>query len=114
MDGPIHLIVRVFDDGKAYATSPQAPGLVYGRQSRKELHDDLEDVLSFHFDQPGPFEVIEHHERHHDISGHELVTRIAIDEHQAARMAVYERIGSCHSGTRAGSISALGGAQLRW
>jgi hypothetical protein len=93
VDGPIHLIVRLSEDGKAYATSPQAPGLAYGRQSLHELHDDLEGVLSFHFEQPGPFKVIEHHERHHDISGHELVTRIAMDEHHAARLTVSDRIG---------------------
>jgi hypothetical protein len=93
VDGPIHLIVRVSQDGKAYATSPQAPGLAYGRQSLEELHEDLADVLSFHFDEPGPFQVIEHHERHHEIDGRELVTRVALDEHQADRMTVYRRIG---------------------
>jgi hypothetical protein len=89
----IHLIVRLSDDGAAYATSPQAPGLLYGRSSLKELHHDLEDVLSFHFERPGPFAVVEHHERHQYLAGGELVTRLAMDEQQAERVAVYERIG---------------------
>jgi hypothetical protein len=53
--------------------------------------------LAFHFDRPGPFVVIEHHERHHDISGHELVTRMAMDAHLPAREAVLERIGRAMS-----------------
>jgi hypothetical protein len=93
MSRPIHLIVRLSDDGSVYATSPQAPGLVYGRPSLEALRFDLEDVLSFHFGRPGPFEVIEHQERHYDIAGHELVTRVAMDEHFEQRQAVYERIG---------------------
>lgn len=93
MNGQIHLIIRLSDDGSAYATSPQAPGLVYGRPSLKELRSDLQDVLAFHFDHPGPFDVIEHHERHYDVVGRELVTRIALDEHRDQRQAVYERIG---------------------
>lgn len=93
MDEPVHLIIRLSKDGSTYATSPQAPGLLYGRKSLRELHADLQDVLSFHFDRPGPFEVIEHHERHHLIDGHELVTRLAIDEHRAARAEVHNRIG---------------------
>jgi hypothetical protein len=90
---PIHLIIRLSSDGSVYATSPQAPGLVYGRSSLKELRADLQDVLAFHFNRPGPFELIEHHERHYDIAGRELVTRIAVDEHRDQRQAVYERIG---------------------
>jgi hypothetical protein len=93
MSGPIHLIIRLSDDGSAYATSPQAPGLVYGRPSLQNLRSDLQDVLAFHFDSPGPFDVIEHHERHYDVVGRELVTRIALDEHLDQRQAVYERIG---------------------
>jgi len=89
----INLIVRLSDDGSAYATSPQAPGLLYGRPSLAELRADLDDVLSFHFDRPGPFEVLEHHERHHEIAGRELVTRLAADEHRKQRLMVYQRIG---------------------
>jgi hypothetical protein len=89
----INLIVRISDDGNAYATSPQAPGLIYGRPSLEELHADLDDVLSFHFNRPGPFEVVEHHERHLEIAGHELVTRLAADEHRKQRLMVYERLG---------------------
>ena len=37
--------------------------------------------------------MIEHHERHHDVEGRELVTRLAMDEHRDQRQAVYERIG---------------------
>lgn len=93
MSEPIHLIVRVSDDGSAYATSPQAPGLMYGRPSLKDLRSDLQDVLAFHFDRPEPFDVIEHLERHYEIAGRELVTRVAQDEHRDQRQAVYERIG---------------------
>jgi len=93
MSEPIHLIIRLSDDGRVYATSPQAPGLVYGRSSLQELRSELQDVLAFHFDRPGPFHVIEHHERHYEIAGRELVTRIALDEHRDQRQAVYERIG---------------------
>lgn len=93
MGEQIHLIVRLSDDGSVYATSPQAPGLMYGRPSLDELHDELEDVLSFHFDRPGPFEIVEHHEHHHEIAGRELVVRLADDEHSDERVAVYERIG---------------------
>lgn len=92
MDSQLHLIIRLSEDGKAYATSPQAPGLVYGRPSLKELRNDLEDVLSFHFDRPGPFMVAEHHEWHYDIGDGELVIRVAMDEHVADRAAVAERI----------------------
>jgi len=93
MNEQIHLIIRLSGDGSVYATSPQAPGLVYGRSSLAELRSDLEDVLSFHFGRPGPFNVIEHHERHYDIADRELVTRLAMDEHRDQRQAVYERIG---------------------
>ncbi len=93
MKEPIQIFVRASDDGRAYATSPQAPGLIYGRGSLQELHHDLEDVLSFHFERPGPFDVVEHRERHHVIADRELVARIAIDGHQASRVAVYDRIG---------------------
>jgi hypothetical protein len=93
MSEPIHLIIRLSADGSVYATSPQAPGLAYGRSSLQELRSDLQDVLAFHFDRPGPFDVIEHHERHYEIAGRELVTRIALDEQRDQRQAVYERIG---------------------
>jgi hypothetical protein len=93
MSEPIHLIIRVSGDGSVYATSSQAPGLVHGRSSLQELRADLQDVLAFHFGRPGPFDVIEHHERHYEIAGRELVTRIALDEHLDQRQAVYERIG---------------------
>ena len=54
------MIVRLSDDGKAYATSPQAPGLAFGRSSPDLLLKELDDVLAFHFDHPGPFNVTLH------------------------------------------------------
>lgn len=93
MSEQIHMIMRLSGDGSVYATSPQAPGLIYGRRSLAEWRSDLNDVLSFHFERPGPFAVIEHHERHYDVEGRELVTRLAMDEYHDQRQAVYERIG---------------------
>jgi hypothetical protein len=93
MSEQIHMIMRLSGDGSVYATSPQAPGLIYGRQSLPEWRSGLEDVLSFYFERPGPFDVIEHHERHYDVEGRELVTRVAMDERHDQRQAVYERIG---------------------
>lgn len=91
-DEIIHLVIRITGDG-VYATSPQAPGLAYGRPTLAELRADLDDVLSFHFDRPGPFPVLEHHERHYEIPGGELVTRLALDEHRDERQEVHTRIG---------------------
>ena len=91
-DEIIHLIIRITGDG-VYATSPQAPGLAYGRPTLAELRADLDDVLSFHFDRPGPFLVLEHHERHYEIPDGELVIRIALDEHRDERQEVHTRIG---------------------
>jgi hypothetical protein len=93
MSEQIHMIMRLSGDGSVYATSPQAPGLIYGRQSLQEWRSDLVDVLSFYFERPGPFDVLEHHERHYEVEGRELVTRLATDEHRDQRQAVYERIG---------------------
>ncbi|MEU9837546.1 hypothetical protein AB0D67_38955 [Streptosporangium sp. NPDC048047] len=88
-DDVIHLIVRLEADGfRPYASSPQAPGLVYGRPTMEELHADLQDVLGFHFDRPGPFDVVEHHERHHEVAGGELVFRLAADGHARERKNV--------------------------
>lgn len=92
MNRELHLIIRLSDDGKAYATSPQAPGLMLGRQSLKELRYDLDDVLSFHFDDPGPFDVHEHIERHYNLPEGELVIRVAQDAHASQRETVAERI----------------------
>jgi hypothetical protein len=93
MSEQVHMIMRLSDDGSVYATSPQAPGLIYGRQSLAEWRSGLQDVLAFYFERPGPFDVIEHHEHHYDVEGRELVTRLAMDEHRDQRQAVYERIG---------------------
>jgi hypothetical protein len=65
---------------------------VYGRASLEALRHDLDDVLSFHFNHPGPFKVVQHLERHYDLAGGELVIRIAIDAHANEREAVAERI----------------------
>jgi hypothetical protein len=91
-DEVIHLLIRDTGEG-FYATSPQAPGLAYGRATRADLRADLDDVLTFHFDRPGPFHVIEHHERQYEFDGRELVTRIALDEHRDDRQEVYSRLG---------------------
>lgn len=97
MAKPIHLVVREAEDGQVYATSPQAPGLAFGCKSIVELGRDLTDALSFHLDRPGPFEVVEHRERHYDISGKELVIRLTLDGHQAERGIVRDRIGQALS-----------------
>ncbi|GAA2250569.1 hypothetical protein GCM10010402_01730 [Actinomadura luteofluorescens] len=88
----IHLIVRSVEDG-LYATSPQAPGLAHGVSSLSELRAEIDEVLAFHFDRPGPFQVVEHHERHYEIAGGELVIRIALDEHRKEREEVHKRLG---------------------
>ena len=88
---PVHVIVRATDDG-FYVTSPQAPGLAFGRRTIEEVHGELQDVLAFHFDEPGPFAVVEHHERSHEVAGHELVARLAIDDHTAQRQETYQRL----------------------
>jgi hypothetical protein len=89
----VHLIVRVTDEG-LYATSPQAPGLAYGCATLTELRSSVQDVLAFHYNRPGPFDVIEHHERHYDFDGRELITRLAYDEHRDERQEVYARLGA--------------------
>jgi hypothetical protein len=88
----LQVIVRLSDDGKAYATSPQAPGLAFGRSSLDLLLKELDDVLSFHFDHPGPFNVALHFERHFDVADGELVIRIAQDANMRDRDAVARRI----------------------
>jgi hypothetical protein len=50
-------------------------------------------VLSFHFDRPGPFQVLEHHEHLYELGGGELVTRVALDAHASERREVHERLG---------------------
>jgi len=84
----IHLVIRELDRG-FYATSPQAPGLAYLRPTLDELRADLDDVLAFHLDRPGPFTVLEHHE----LADRELVTRIAFDDHREEREEAYARLG---------------------
>lgn len=91
-DDVVHLMVRMTPTG-LYVTSPQAPGLAYGCADLAELRATVDDVLAFHFDRPGPFPVVEHHERHYVVAGRELVTRLAVDEHREARQEVYSRLG---------------------
>jgi len=88
----LHLIIRISDDGRVYATSPQAPGLMIGRSSLKLLRYDLADVLSFHFDHPGPFNVVEHLEVHYILGDGELVIRVAQDADVKDREAAANRI----------------------
>jgi predicted RNase H-like HicB family nuclease len=90
-DEPIHLIVRDTGEG-FYATSPQAPGLAYGRATVAELRADLSDVLGFHFNRPGPFRVLEHLERQDTVEGRELVTRVANDQYRDQRQEVAARL----------------------
>jgi hypothetical protein len=88
----LHLIIRMSEDGTVYATSPQAPGLMIGRSSLKLLRYDLADVLSFHFDDTGPFNVVEHLERHFVLGDGELVIRVAQDADVKDREAAARRI----------------------
>jgi hypothetical protein len=94
LNDQIHLIVRLAEDGSAYATSPQLPGLLYGRSSVSELHRDLDGVLAFHLGRPGPFDVVEHGERHYELASGELVVRVAADEHQVERAVVAGRVAA--------------------
>jgi hypothetical protein len=88
----IHLFVREEADGSVYTTSPQAPGLVYSEPNLKTLRRGIQDVLTFHFDRPGPFKVVEHHEYRYDVADRELVIRVAFDKHVVDRQAVQKRI----------------------
>ncbi len=88
----IHLVIRPVDGG-FYATSPQAPGLAYGRPTLDELRVDLDEVLALALNRPGPFTVVEHHERHYDVGDQELVTRVALDDHRTERQEAYARLG---------------------
>ncbi|MFK4187754.1 hypothetical protein ACI2L4_27670 [Streptomyces sparsogenes] len=88
----IHLIVRQTEDG-LYATSPQLPGFMFGCATISSLRAGLQEALAFHANTPGPFRVLEHHERHYDIADGEIVTRLANDELGNERQIVYERLG---------------------
>jgi hypothetical protein len=57
------------------------------------MRADLQNALAFHFDSPGPFHILEHHERLYVIDGAELVTRIAMDDLSDEREIVYRRMG---------------------
>jgi hypothetical protein len=92
VDEELHLVVRIFDGGKVYATSPQAPGLMIGRSSLELLHQDLDDALSFHYDRPGPFNVVEHFEVHYVLGDGELVIRVAQDASVKEREIAARRI----------------------
>ncbi|MFI6581674.1 hypothetical protein [Embleya sp. NPDC050493] len=88
-----HLIIRDTQTG-FYATSPQAPGFMLGRSTLDELRADLLDALAFHFEEARPLEIVEHHERLHDLEAGELVTRLATDKHHGERLEVYTRIAT--------------------
>jgi hypothetical protein len=94
MPETIHLFVRREADGFCYVTSPQAPGLMYGERTIDAVRNGIQDALAFHFDAPGPYRVVEHHERHHEIGDGELVTRVAIDDHLADRQVVQDGINA--------------------
>ncbi|MFJ8745225.1 hypothetical protein ACIRL2_38360 [Embleya sp. NPDC127516] len=88
-----HLIIRDTQTG-FYATSPQAPGFMLGRPTVDELRADLLDALAFHFEEARTLEIVEHHERLHDLEAGELVTRLAADMHHDERLEVYTRIAT--------------------
>ncbi|MGC0417540.1 hypothetical protein [Embleya sp. AB8] len=88
-----HLMIRDTPTG-FYATSPQARGFVMGRSTLDELRADLLDALAFHFEEARPLEIVEHHERLHDLEAGELVTRLAADRHHGERLEVYARIAA--------------------
>ncbi|MFI2033243.1 hypothetical protein ACH470_00840 [Streptomyces bottropensis] len=85
-------MLRQTEEG-LYATSPQLPGFMYGRKDLNTMRAELQGAISFHLDQPGPFQIMEHHERHYGIADGELVTRLAKDEYAASRQIVYDRLG---------------------
>jgi predicted RNase H-like HicB family nuclease len=91
-DGVVHVVVRAEDDGAFFVRSPQVPGLAYGAASLAEVRSDLQGVLAFALDSPGPFDVVEHHEWRFDVGEREVVVRLAADEHETERHEVYERL----------------------
>jgi hypothetical protein len=91
-DDVLHVIVRAEEDGSFYVRSPQVPGLAYGADSLDAAHGGLEHVLAFALDRPGPFRLVEHHERRFEAAGREVVLRVAVDEHEAQRRATYARL----------------------
>lgn len=87
----IHLIVRRSDDGVS-GRSPQCPGLSIGRATADELQGELDDILSFYFNGPGPFAVAGHNENAWDVDGTEVVVRCAVDQHYRERTTVADRL----------------------
>lgn len=88
----LHVIVRAEEDGTFFARSPQVPGLAYGAGSLEALHAGLDDVLGLALDRPGPFRIAEHHERHFETAGRELVVRLAADDKYERRQEAYARL----------------------
>ena len=89
----VHMVVRKSATGQdVYATSPQAPGLLYGCPTLDELRSQYQDVLKFHLKEPGPFVIQEHRECHYGISGGELVIRMALDDHAPARRPTFDTL----------------------
>lgn len=87
----INLIVRPTASG-VYARSPQCRGLVVGRPSVEDLKNDLDDILAFYFNRPGPFDVLGHEENVREIDGMDIVLRCATDEHYRARTTIADRV----------------------
>lgn len=87
----INLIVRPTPDG-VHARSPQCPGLVVSRATVTELKNDLDDILAFYFNRPGPFDLLAHEENARDIDGAEVVLRCATDEHYRARTLIADQV----------------------
>lgn len=88
----LHVIVRAEEDGTFFARSPQVPGLAYGADSLAELRAGLDDVLVLALERPGPFLIAEHHERHFEVAGRELVVRLAADDMHEQRQEAYARL----------------------
>lgn len=87
----INLIVRPTANG-VHARSPQCPGLAIERVSVAELQSDLNDILAFYFNRPGPFDVLGHQENARDVDGIDVVLRCATDEHYRARTNIADRV----------------------
>lgn len=75
-----------------FARSPQCPGLVISRASLEELKTDLDDILAFYFNSPGPIDVLGHEENAREIDQTEVVVRCATDEHYRDRIAIADRV----------------------
>lgn len=87
----LHLIIRPAGDG-VHARLPQCPGMSIGRPTVEDLRRDLDDILAFYFNSPGPFDVSFHEENARDIGPDEVVVRCAADEQYRQRTSVADRV----------------------